>query len=257
MLAANRKENAGSYVAGGLALNHRFGTPRFSRDIDIFHDSTEALLKSWRADRELLMASGYTVRPLREWDSFVEAWVCKDGERTEIQWGVDSAYRFFPLIEDDTVGYTLHPVDLAANKLCALVGRSEPRDWIDVLTAMKELQPMAYLLSAACGKDPGFSPTSMLEFVARRRYNQVEIDEKITPKGVYDAAELSRFWHAEIERAREMVRMLPRDKAGMCLLDKAGNPYKGGKNDFASDLALGAIVFHEGRIRGAWPRIIG
>ena len=50
-LAKNRRANAGSYVAGGLALNHRLGEPRLSRDIDIFHDSVEALLESWRLDR--------------------------------------------------------------------------------------------------------------------------------------------------------------------------------------------------------------
>ena len=43
-LAANRRATAGSYVAGGLALNYRLGEPRQSRDIDIFNDSAEVLL---------------------------------------------------------------------------------------------------------------------------------------------------------------------------------------------------------------------
>ena len=257
LLAGNRKSNAGSYVAGGLALNHRLGTPRLSRDIDIFHDSTTALAESWRIDRETLLAAGYSVKTLREWSNFIEAEVCLNGDRTEIQWGVDSAYRFFPLVEDETTGFTLHPIDLASNKLSALVGRTEPRDWIDVITAISEMQPLAYLLSAACGKDPGFSPSSMLEYVARRHYNQTEIDEKIIPAGIYDAAKLCTFWHEEVNRAREMVMLLPRDKAGMCVLDKSGNPYKGGTEQFRAALAAGEVVFHEGRICGAWPRIIG
>lgn len=255
-LAANRRANAGSYVAGGLALNYRLDEPRQSRDIDIFHDSVEALFESWRIDRATLEELGYTVAPRRELKTFIEAEVAKDGERTEIQWGTDSAFRFFPLIEDDVTGFTLHPLDLAANKLSALVGRTEPRDWIDVITCIRRLQPLVYLLSAACGKDPGFSPSSMLEYVARRHYNQLEIDEKIMPAGSYNAAELSRFWHGEIDRAREEVLFFPRDKAGTCVLDRGGDLYKGDVQHLAAAMEKGDVVFHEGRICGAWPQII-
>ena len=257
LLAENRRMNSGSYVARGLALNHSFNEPRQSRDIDIFHDTVDALLESWRIDRERLVREGYSVRPLRELKTFIEAEVTKGSERTEIQWSTDSAYRFFPLVEDEITGFTLHPIDLAANKLSALVGRTEPRDWIDVITAIRHIQPFVYLLSAACGKDPGFSPSSMLEYVARRHYNQVEIDEKISPCGVYEAASLNRFWHEEVNRAREAVIAFPRDKVGTCVLDGVGNPFKGDMAQLSAAMASGGVVFHEGRICGAWPQIVG
>ena len=257
LLAQNRIANPESYVAGGLALNHRLGTPRLSRDIDIFHDSKEAMRRSWSADRVTLEAYGCTVRPLRELEYFIEAEVAKDGRRMEIQWGTDSAYRFFPLQRDEITGFTLHPIDLAANKLAALVGRTEPRDWIDVITATRQLQPLAYLLSAACGKDPGFSPTSMLEYVARRHYNQVEIDAKIAPAGVYDAAELCRYWHETVDLTREALTSFPREHAGKAVLDENGHPFKGDVKTFKEALDAGQVVFHEGTIGGAWPVIIG
>ncbi len=257
MLARNRIENPESYVAGGLALNYKLSTPRLSRDIDIFHDSKAAMVRSWEMDRTTLLEKGFEVRPLRELEYFIEAEVSRDGVRMEIQWGTDSAYRFFPLQPDPVVGFTLHPLDLAANKLSALVGRTEPRDWIDVITAIKELQPFACLLSAACGKDPGFSPTSMLEYVARRHYNQVEIDEKIIPRGVYDAAELCRFWHEEVERTRSVLELLPRDEVGKAVMAKDGSLFKGDDEALKAALAAGEIEFHEGTIGGAWPRIIG
>jgi hypothetical protein len=50
-----------------------------------------------------------------------------------VQWARDSAFRFFPLVEHDIFGLTLHPFDLATNKLLALVGRREARDWIDIV----------------------------------------------------------------------------------------------------------------------------
>lgn len=256
LLAKNRRVSEGSYVAGGLALNYSLKTPRLSRDIDIFNDSIEAMHTSWRLDRETLINEGYSVKVLREIRTFIEAEVSKGSERTEIQWGTDSSFRFFPLCEDETTGFTLHPIDLAANKLSALVGRTEPRDWIDVIESVKNLQPLVYLLSAACGKDPGFSPASMLEYAARRRYTQIEIDENIIPSGIYDAAELCKFWREAVDHAREEVLLFPRDKAGTCVLDKFGNPFRGDMTELFSAIDSGDVIFHEGHIYGAWPRII-
>ena len=257
LLARNRIENPESYVAGRLALNYKLDTPRLSRDIDIFHDSNKAMVRSWEMDRDTLAANGFDVKPMRILEYFIEAEVSKDGRRMEVQWGTDSAYRFFPLQPDPVVGFTLHPLDLAANKLSALVGRTEPRDWIDVITAIRELQPFACLLSAACGKDPGFSPTSMLEYVARRRYNQVEIDEKIIPKGTYDAGELCRFWHEAVESTRKVLVDFPRAEVGKAVMTKDGKLFKGDDEALRSALAAGELEFHEGTIGGAWPRIIG
>ena len=257
LLARNRIENPESYVAGGLALNYKLDTPRLSRDIDIFHDSNKAMVRSWEMDRDTLVANGFDVKPMRILEYFIEAEVSKDGRRMEVQWGTDSAYRFFPLQPDPVVGFTLHPLDLAANKLSALVGRTEPRDWIDVITAIKELQPFACLLSVACGKDPGFSPTSMLEYVARRRYNQVEIDEKIIPKGTYDAGELCRFWHEAVESTRKVLVDFPRAEVGKAVMTKDGKLFKGDDEALKSALAASELEFHEGTIGGAWPRIIG
>ena len=63
LLARNRIENPESYVAGGLALNYKLDTPRLSRYIDIFHDSKEAMVRSWEMDKAVLVASGFAVNP--------------------------------------------------------------------------------------------------------------------------------------------------------------------------------------------------
>ena len=132
-LAQQRRERGESYVAGGLALNALLSAPRRSRDIDLFHDTEAALAATWTADRALLAANGYEVRTLREATSFVEAIVAKGVDRTAIQWARDSAFRFFPLVEDETMGLTLHPFDLATNKVLAMAGRLEVRDVPHVL----------------------------------------------------------------------------------------------------------------------------
>ena len=45
------------------------------------------------------------------------------------------------LMEDSLMGLTLHPFDLATNKVLAMAGRVEVRDWIDVLNCDERLQP--------------------------------------------------------------------------------------------------------------------
>jgi hypothetical protein len=57
LIAANRIAQGESYVAGGVALNLLAGGRRISRDIDLFHDTEEALDATWNADRALPGAS--------------------------------------------------------------------------------------------------------------------------------------------------------------------------------------------------------
>lgn len=146
LFATERKRRGESYVAGGVALNVLLSTPRKSRDIDLFHDTEEALAKTWSTDRSMLIREGYAVRVLREAPSFVEALVSLGSNRTSIQWARNSAFRFFPLIENEYIGFSLHPFDLATNKVLAMAGRLEVRDWIDFLSCDRELQQFGYLI---------------------------------------------------------------------------------------------------------------
>lgn len=51
LIARNRIERSESYVAGGVALNTLIDARRISRDIDLFHDTREALNATWDEDR--------------------------------------------------------------------------------------------------------------------------------------------------------------------------------------------------------------
>jgi hypothetical protein len=73
LLADNRIRSGESYVAGAAALNELLHAPRRSRDIDLFHDTEEALAASWKADRSSLDQGGYALSVLRERPTFVEA----------------------------------------------------------------------------------------------------------------------------------------------------------------------------------------
>jgi hypothetical protein len=205
-----------------------------------------------------LEAGGYVVVMIRERPGLVEAEVVAGDERVRFEWARDSAYRFFPLQEHPEFGLTLHPFDLATNKVLALVGRLEVRDWVDVIASDERIQPIGYLAWAACAKDPGFGPGSILEGAARSgRCSAAEVDQLAFDGQAPDAADLSRQWHRILEAARRVIDLLPPEHVATCVLDHAGDLLRVPPDELAEALRMGRVVFHQGRIGGALPRPVG
>ena len=256
LIARKRIDGGETYVAGGLALNHQLRCSRVSADIAVFSDTYEAMVSAADLDCALLRENGYAVRIVRERTSIVEVVVSRDGNATDIQWVRDSAYRFFPLINDPLLGATLHPFDLATNKLLALAGRSVPRDWVDTVSCAELVQPLGLLAWAASGKDPGLSPRYVLDMAARTRYAQSEIDVAVNTAETVDVAALSRKWHLMIEEGRRLITALPAEHVGKAVLNKDGTLFSGSFAELAKDVESGSVMFHAGRICGAWPQIV-
>lgn len=254
LLADRRRAGGDSYVAGGIAMGAVLDSRRLSRDLDLFHDTTEAVARSWDADRALLIASGYDVAVLRERPGFVQAETERQGERLLIEWTRDSAFRFFPLVEHPDLGLTLHPFDLATNKVLALIGRLEVRDWIDVLHCHDTVQPLGYLAWAACGKDPGFTPVGVLDHARRSsHYSAAEVAGLAFSGEPPDPGALSRQWQLALAQAQDIVRALPAEEVGKAVLMSDGEPFRGSAAECS--VAGTSVVFHEGRIGGALPAV--
>ena len=253
LLAERRRRSGESYVAGGAALNQLLGASRLSNGIDLFHDSEEALAVSWTADCELLQASQFTVTVLRQAPTFAEASIAGLGDQVILQWVRDSAFRFFPLIEHDLFGLVLHPFDLATNKVLAMAGRLEPRDWIDVIHCHRQLQSFGLLVWAACGKDPGYNPHSLLAEASRGHYSQAELNGLAFDGPPPDAVSLGGSWREMLKTATDECALLPASELGKCLIDKGKELFQGTVDQLRQSLAAGSIQFHEGRLGGAWP----
>jgi hypothetical protein len=246
-----------SYLAGGAALGEAIGSARISRDLDLFHDTREAVHATAAADRGTIEGGGYAFEETRDRPGFIEARVSDGRESVVLQWTQDSAFRFMPLLEHSDFGLVLHPVDLATNKLLAAVGRLEVRDWIDLIESCEAIQPLGYLAWAACGKDPGFSPASILAHAARTaHYSQAEIDALDFAAQPPDAAALARRWRVHLEAASQVVRALPAPEAGRLVLGGEGAVYRGSPEELQSALTERRIQFHAGTLRGAWPKIV-
>ena len=218
-LAPNRSED--SHLAGGAAIHRDAGSLRYSNDLDYFHDTPERVATAFAQDRRVLESGGFELAVGLELDGFVRAVVGRDGERTKVEWAHDADWRFFPAVPDPLAGFVLHPVDLAVNKLLALVGRDEPRDFIDILYLDRTLMPLAAMVWAAPGKDPGFSPQLILDLLKRRgRLRETDV-ARLRLREPVDLIQTKTRWLQMLASAEAFVRSLPTSEVG-CLYLRDG-----------------------------------
>ena len=163
LLASHRDPE--SYVAASTPLN--VNAPRFSGDIDVFHDREERVAQAAEQDAAFLQERGYVLQWLRRDPLIYTVLAARAGETTKLEWVVDSDFRFFPTVRDEMFGYVLHPVDLATNKVAAAYGRREPRDVVDLLTIHERILPLGGVVWASVGKTVGFTPEGVINEIRR------------------------------------------------------------------------------------------
>jgi hypothetical protein len=221
VISKNRSPN--SHFAGGAALNKE--AARLSQDLDIFNDTRQILVASALEDVRSLREHGYLVdlgTPITEETSHAEASISKGDDFTRIDWSCDSIYRFFPACRDEQFGWQLHPFDLATNKILALAGRREPRDYVDIIELDRSKYPIATLAWAAPAKDPGFTPQLILDEIVRNsRFTQHDLDLVSTTE-ILDPVQLKRQFLQSIAAARDLFESLPFATAGKAFIAPDG-----------------------------------
>jgi hypothetical protein len=249
LLAANR--NPDSFVGGATVLHQSPDSPRSSRDVDLFHDAIESLSASAQADVRVLQQAGFTIELEPEHQTFRRAVIRRGNQQTKIEWVLDSAFRFFPVGPDDELGWRLNFWDAATNKVLALAGRSEIRDLIDVLYLHERHLHLGALTWAAAGKDPGFTPESIINWMRRHSVFRPEDLAAIVTNEPLSLNVLKEKWLNASETALELIRCLPLEDAGCLYLDSNGRPVL--PEPSAADFKK--LKCHFGSLKGAWPRI--
>lgn len=255
VLAAQRNE--ASHFAGGLVLHAADDSARFSHDFDIFHELAEEVVRASDQDVGQLRASGFEVQTLSrdgEWEkvcTFRKAKVTRGGDSVEIDWAADSAFRFFPIERDPQLGWRLHLFDLATNKALTLSARTETRDYVDIVELSLHF-PLSAICWAACGKDPGFTPLSLLKMMRRfAKVSPTELD-KIKARNL-DPIVLKNTWIAISDEAEaKMTRLAdeqPDVPIGVAFVDAQGRP--GWLGDDPN------LRIHAPSLRGCWPTVHG
>jgi hypothetical protein len=243
-------------VAGATPLNRN--APRYSGDIDIFHDREERVAAAAWNDAKILEAAGHRVAWLRQLPLIYTAEVgiegigvgrfeSDDSNRTTcLELVVDSDFRFFPTIRDETFGYLLHPVDLAMNKVMAATGRREVRDLVDLLTIHEVILPLGAVIWAAVEKSPGFTPEGLIAEIRRNanypaaEWRALHMSEPVDPQVVHG------HLREALDAAEVFVARMPTDKLGLLFL--AGDQVVQPDPDRLPDYPT-----HAGRRRGHWP----
>jgi hypothetical protein len=241
-LAAHRDPE--SYVAGAAALNR--DAPRYSGGIDVFHAREERAASAAAGDAQTLEAAGYAVRWVRREPAIYTAEVTGQTGATHLEWVVDSEFRFFPVMKDDTFGYVLHPVDLATNKAMAAAGRREVRDIVDLVTVHETILPLGAVVWAAVEKAPGYTPEGLIAEIRRNsNYPTAEWRALASAEPIDPNVVMPRL-RAALDGAEAFVSRMPTDKIGLLFL-QAGKVVQPDPDRF------GSYQTHAGQTRGHWP----
>lgn len=244
LLAKNR--NPDSYVAGATVLNRSADSNRYSKDIGLFHDPAVIIQDSFIKDEETLLKHGYEVKIVTEHRTFIRAVVSLGQDAVKLEWVTDSAFRFFPIIEDELLGYRLHDIDAATNKCLAFAGRRQARDLLDILYIHKNLLHLGALCFAASGKDLGLTPDLILDFINRNSAitpTMLEGEETTTS---LDLKAIKQEFLSAFQEAEELVLKLPSEHVGCVFVDSTGAIPRVPSPDSKP---------HSGSFRGAWPSI--
>jgi Nucleotidyl transferase AbiEii toxin, Type IV TA system len=249
ILASHR--NPDSHIAGGAVINRADTSPRYSNDLDIFHDTAESVVVCAEADVRVLRAAGYTVQWLLQVVGFYRAELSQGENRMRLDWSYDSAFRFFLVQPDSDFGYCLHPADVAVNKVLALAGRNEIRDLLDILFLDQTYLSLGALMWAACGKDPGYTPSLLLDQANRRAiFHESDLKGEHLARPV-DLRELKKQWLSSRERAEALFERLPEEELGCLYLDAHSKPV----TPDPQNPKFPSLKRHFGSIHGAWPTI--
>lgn len=250
VLASSRTPD--SYLAGGAALHFAPNSTRYSHDLDFFHDSAERVATAFEEDRALLDEAGYALTIELSQPGFIRTIVRRGDLATQIDWAHDSAWRFMPPVQDALGGFLLHEVDLAINKVLALAGRDEPRDFVDILFVHDRVLPLGALTWAAVAKDPGFTPLSLLELLKRRGRYRPEDMARLDLAVPFDLLASKNLWLTALFEAEAFVRARPAEELGCLYYLEAEERFEEPVHD--SDLASQGLVTHFGRPGGVLPR---
>jgi hypothetical protein len=201
---------------------------------------------AFELDRTTLGESDFTVTVEMNQRGFIRAVVSKGHAATKVEWAHDSAWRFMPPIENPDVGVQLHPIDLAVNKMLALAGRDEPRDFLDIIYIHNNILQVGALVWAAVGKDPGFTPESLLELIRRRGRYRPEDFNRLHLTQPIDLSATKTLWLEAIEQCDSFIKSRPAGESG-CLY------YSREKASFVMPSLGEDVLPHYGRPGGIIP----
>lgn len=194
------------FLTGGAALAGFYLGHRRTDDLDLFSPPGPSLDDAAHVLHEAAAATAATLEPVRRFADF-HRWLARRGEETCV---VDLVIDRAPPVEPVKAARGRLRIDslreIAANKLCALVGRSEIKDLVDLeaLLALPDTD-LTRALDDAATKDRGVDAAS-----AAWVLDQIRISPQAALPGGVDPAHLETFRKALVARLREIAYLQTR-----------------------------------------------
>lgn len=153
----------GFFLTGGAALVGYYGHSRTTRDLDLFTREAEAFEAGPPELARAAAALGAVVAPLRTTPGFRRYRVVRGGDETVVDLVLDEIPAVHPPegLPASRLRIDL-PEEIAVNKICAVVGRGEPRDLEDLCFLSAAGVDLDEALRQAPRKDAGVGPDTLL-----------------------------------------------------------------------------------------------
>ncbi|MFF5262210.1 nucleotidyl transferase AbiEii/AbiGii toxin family protein [Actinomadura viridis] len=193
----------GFALAGSYAIQAHGFLDRVSDDVDLFtvNDSRERFGEAVAAATGAYRDAGFDVDIPLSNDCFARLMVTTPDHRSvKVELGID--WRAHPPVTLP-VGPVLHPDDAVGNKLAALYGRAEVRDFVDVDAVLRSGRYTTDgLRRLAATADPGFAPEMFVHSLNAldRLPDQAFTVHGLTPQQIGDLRRRFTAWAAELAR---------------------------------------------------------
>jgi len=162
-IIAGLEEAEDFVLADGAALIVRGDVHRQTRDLDFCGLTADAVDQLLPAVDLALREAGLTVHHVQEAPGFARLVVESADDRTELDLAADA--RLFPA-EPGRLAPMLSGEELAVDKMLAVFGRAEARDFIDLM-AIESRYGFDRLCRLAAEKDRGFTPAVLAAMLGR------------------------------------------------------------------------------------------
>jgi hypothetical protein len=193
-----RRENR-FFLSGGAALVGFYLGHRETHDLYLFTLEDE-IENGFRLVNEAAKTLNAGVEAIQTSPDFRRLLVRRGGEAIVVDLIREYVFQLEPEKRDIGGIRVDSPEEILANKLCALLSRSEIRDLVDARELEKAGFNLENALEAASKKDSGLTP-SQLAWVL----NQIKLGDDLKPPGGVSVAELREYLNGLIARLTRLA----------------------------------------------------
>lgn len=170
-------ERAHFYLSGGAALSAFFLHHRRSLDLDLFVVDAESLDGLEAQLRQLCAERGWLAEELRRYPGFRRYLVREAAEETIVDLVHEPVAQIVPLgAKPNFARLTVDALDdLVANKLCALLGRGDIKDLVDLYFLTEAGIDVLDYFEAARRKDGGMEATTLAYVLSGMRTDSASL----------------------------------------------------------------------------------